>query len=990
MVTNFLSNRHLQEWANSGVKAELTRLNVKTLMGTSPYEYLCYSEGLERRNDGRLSEKWLKRYRYTELGGWWCSGIDILTGEESEWGCFKPDVPYTYTEYGLGFDPENPKIKRKTVKYEHPAKTATEIFCLKVLEEIWLKIAKRYDIYPYCPLPTQESPKIYESCRRNPESQFWAYVIDSGIPISLTEGAKKAGSLLESGHCAIAVSGIWNGIRQPKDEFGHKIGLPYLIPQLKIFTGGDREINLVFDHDEKWETQKKVRQAIEKTGKLLELSGAKVKVVTWRSGEKGVDDLIVAKGQEYYESVYNNRLNLSEYKLKAFLDLTPYISLNINERYIPESLEIPEATKVIGLRSLHGTGKTEWLANKVQKYLNRGQKVLIIVHREQLARELARRFGIDYRTELRTSETQGVLGYALCIDSLHPYAKPAFNAENWADAVVVMDEVEQVLWHLLNGGTCQKKRTQILKTFKKLLQTVACSELGKIFLADADLSPISINYVEQLIGFKVNRFVVSNSYVPVNNRQLYRFMGKNPSQLIARLENHLFQGKKAIIHTDGQKHKSDWGTRNLESIVKGKFPHLRVLRIDRQSLGDKKNSAYGCIAHLNEVLSDYDVVICSPVIETGVSIESVDFEGVFVISHGVQTVDSVVQTMQRVRGNIPRYIWVKGSSQRIGNGVSDFRSLLRTTHKLANANIAMLQKLGISEVEEMGFYEEDLGGCSPSLVAWGKRACVINHQNSFFAQSVLKKLEALGYQLTIDYEVGEERITEEIKQIKAENYHRHCQEVASAESLTDKEYEILRNKQGLTEEEDSQLEKATMSRLYTTDEVTPELVEKHEEGWFMAIQLHYFLTVGQEYLAEKDRKAVSSLSESDKFEVFKPDFNKVTLGLKVFTLRALQIEQFFDSGAEFTHGKLQDWYKMITTPVMKSQLRAILGINIGEKDTAVGVAQRILKLLGVKLQYNRRERVNGQAVRVYKGVLLTDGREEVFSRWLNQEGEMAA
>ena len=85
---------HLIEWQNSCVDEELTRLNVTALDGSSPSEYLLYSDALPRRNDGRVSQSILKRYEHTSQGGWWCSGIDLLTGHEDLWGCFKPDHPF--------------------------------------------------------------------------------------------------------------------------------------------------------------------------------------------------------------------------------------------------------------------------------------------------------------------------------------------------------------------------------------------------------------------------------------------------------------------------------------------------------------------------------------------------------------------------------------------------------------------------------------------------------------------------------------------------------------------------------------------------------------------------------------------------------------------------------------------------------------------------------------------------------------------------------
>ena len=49
--------KHLTEWLNSGVDEEIYHLNVRSLSGTLPYEYLLYSPKISRRNDGRLRDR---------------------------------------------------------------------------------------------------------------------------------------------------------------------------------------------------------------------------------------------------------------------------------------------------------------------------------------------------------------------------------------------------------------------------------------------------------------------------------------------------------------------------------------------------------------------------------------------------------------------------------------------------------------------------------------------------------------------------------------------------------------------------------------------------------------------------------------------------------------------------------------------------------------------------------------------------------------------
>lgn len=276
----FIQDLHQQEWLNSKIAPDLIALNLQSLTGTNPYEYLFY--GLpysERRNDGRIRDKWLNRYRHIEDGGWWCSGIDLLKGGDSQWGCFKPNQPR--------YDSHN----RKTIKYEHPPCVATELFALKVSDRIWHEIADRFSL-------SVEGDNFWDWVKQTPR-----------LPILITEGAKKAAALLSSGYCAIALPGIFNGYRSDGDRS--------LIPQLGVLACANREFVFAFDSDKRLKTKENVANAVITTGKLLEERGCRVSVMEWDNAlGKGVDDLLVNQGEERLEAIYEKRTRLAEYEQK--------------------------------------------------------------------------------------------------------------------------------------------------------------------------------------------------------------------------------------------------------------------------------------------------------------------------------------------------------------------------------------------------------------------------------------------------------------------------------------------------------------------------------------------------------------------------------------------------------------------------------------------------------------------------------------------------
>ncbi|MGL5938877.1 MAG: plasmid replication protein, CyRepA1 family [Waterburya sp.] len=967
-----ITQKHSQEWLKSAVDKILIKLNVKSLEGYEPLDRLLYGLSNEdRRNDGRIRDKILNRYAHTEHGGWWVSGIDILTGFESLWGQFKPDCPYQYQEEYRGFDPQS-KAKNKIIKYEPPKNVPTEIFALSVPLHLWKAIALRYDI----PLP--ENIVVTEDGKAN---GFWAWVIEHpSVPLIITEGAKKAGALLTAGYVAVALPGIYNGYRQKKDDYGNKIGLPTLIPQLKAFAQKEREIIFCFDNDVKPKTVKNVRMAIASTGRLFAKQGCRVSAITWIYPEKGVDDLIAALGVDCFNELYKARLPLSRFNLISLLDLSKYNPLQINERYLSENLVTPEFAQIIGLRSPKGTGKTEWLVRRIQKFIREGKPVLVITHRIQLAKALCARFGIDHIEEVKNSETKGILGYGLCIDSLHSNSSAHFNPDHWSEAVVVLDECEQVIWHTLESSTCRDNRVAIIENFQRLLQIVI-STGGKIYLSDADLSCIAIDYVQQLIGVPVDIWIVDNVYKSRRKRQLYTYSGSDPRDLVSALVKDLKRGEKALIHTTGQKTQSKWGSINLESYLKKLFPGLKILRIDSESVSEPGHQAMGCMENLNAILPLYDIVICSPVVETGVSIDLTGhFNSVWCIAYGLQTVDAVCQALERLRDDVPRHIWIKTTAKgnRIGNGSTSFQALLRSQNQQTKSNILLLQQAGFDEFDDL-----DANFCPSSLFAWAKRACLVNVGKNNYRQEIINKLLSEGYELVqseaIDID-DSQTVKNQIKETAQQNYQQFCQAVPQVDTPSDSELETLANKKAKTPQERLIERKGKLIKRYGL-EVTPELVEKDDHGWYGQLQLHYYLTVGNIYLAGRDRRSLAYIKEQGLGKGFQVDINKQQLSTKIKALQYIGIEQFFDESAEFSQDSLADWLDFVIK--LRFDIHAVLGVCINpEKDTAVAVAQRILAKFGLSLKFKHQVRRDGKRVRIYSGCNLNnDGRSLVFDNW---------
>lgn len=1009
-----LKQSHFQEWLNSGVDPDIIALNVVSLEGQSVYDYLL-TGNVPRRNNGRVRDHILKKLTHCEDGGWWCQG-------EGLWGQFKPDKSRKNQE-------------GKTVKYEAPPRLEATLYKLRVSWRIGLKIARKngyeqqyserllqayeanqasraatgkeekadgsttrtcrtgHSVRGTSPvgfgrlvsdhgrkgvlLPTQES--AFADFIATEDAGFWDWVEQTpSIPITITEGAKKAGALLTAGYVTIALPGIWMGIRTPKDILGYKIGKTHLIPALERFAVAGRKFNFVFDQDTKPKTVQQVNKAIDATAWQLKQKGCEVRVTNWSSKlGKGVDDLIVGHGTEAFDRAYEQALNLENWKASCYSQLTYEPQTRLNRRFLGE-LNLPASARLVAIKSPKGTGKTEAIISVVAAAQDIGQKVLVITHRVQLGKALCDRFGMDYVTELKDSETRGVFGYGLCVDSLHPKSQARFNPEDWEDCLVIIDEVEQVVWHMLNSSTCQKNRVAILKNFKRVIQNA-----GRVIVADADLSDTSINYLVKLLDRAIEPYIVQNDWQPGEEHRwlISSYTDSTPASLVAQIENELQSGGKAFVLCSAQQAKSRWGTQVLEEYFKNRFPEKRISRIDSKSIADPNHPAYGCIDKLNDILGQYDLVLASPSIETGVSIDiKGHFTACFGIFQGVQAVNSACQMLARLRDPVPRYIWAAPHGiGKISKGELSISAIQASQYKLTSANVRLLINAGIEEFSSNPFQNE-------SLECWGKMAVRINAGMVHYRDSLIEALKAEGH-LIVEGDVADDAkdIKQEVTAAKETVYAAHCEAISSAGDITETVYESLKDQRAKTEVERHQQRKHELQKRYATDTVTPDLVKGDDDGLYPKLRLHYYLSLGKDHVTDRDKRAAAAQLEQGEGDLWQPDFNGSQLGLKTRGMNLLGIPALLDPDREFRNSDtdLQEFAKLAKSNPY--QMKVVLGVTVKPDDTPIVIFQRCLAKLGLKLSYIKMEGTQGSRMRVYQLAGLADGRVELFQRWKERD-----
>ncbi|WP_413172475.1 plasmid replication protein, CyRepA1 family [Anabaena azotica] len=1005
MIVDYLHPQHLEELVkDSCIDLHLARLNFRSLQGAIAYQYLLISEQLPRTNTGMIKSSWLQRYSHITAGGWWCSGRDPLNNwQMMEWGCFKPTQP-------------RQNKNGKSIKYEHPPSTATRVFCLRVTLQIWQQVSQRYNI------PMPENIIISED---GEAEGFWQWIMECNLSIIICEGAKKAAALLTQGYVAIAIPGITSGYRVVKDAFG-KVTRRQLIPDLEVFTSKNRNFYICFDFETQAKTIAAVSNAISQLGCLLQQQNCAVKVVELPGKEKGVDEFIVAKGAASFEKIYRQSVDLEIYlaQTKPHTELTITPALIVNQPYL-EKIPFP-TSGLVGVKSAKGTGKTTGLQAVVNQAKSRNQPVLLITHRILLGRFLCEKIGIQWGIthEAWSIEEEPKLpihnyqlsinkSFGLCIDSIWK-----LNPEDWHGGIVILDEVEQSLWHLLNSNTCKQKRVRILRVFQELIAKVLTTG-GLVIAQDADLTDISLEYLQGLAGTKITPWVVLNQWKPQQGWDVTFYDSPNPTPLIHQLELDLIAGRKCYVTTDSRTGR--YSCETIEHYLKERLQKLRqqfpdTLVVSSQTTNTPGHAAVDFITAINQKITDYNTVFVTPSLGTGISIDVRHFDRVYGIFQGVITDSEARQALARVRDDIPRVVWcAKRGIGLIGSGSTNYQLLSHWYQENQKENLALLSPLHKIDVDLPMVYDP------VHLRTWAKLSARVNASIRLYRQSLQDGLIADGHQVMMrsntvqnniirdlrlaffatdasDSETRKRLIMEivkvqkdwaqsrqkakdikrKIKEIKQQNQLLAAKAVANASDIDYCEYNQLLNKHSLSDEERDQMNKYLLRDMYGI-EVTPTLKLRDDKGYYGQLLTHYYLTHESEYFHVRDQQEWHQQLYWGEGKVFLPDLRTYTL--KVEAMRALGMLQFLENGRVFKENDADlIWLKNVAMQSNKHIKRA-LGIDVvNGKEVVSGmkILGRLLNLLGLKLQ---------QVNDVYQidSATLNDGREDIFNVWQQRD-----
>jgi hypothetical protein len=694
--------------------------------------------------------------------------------------------------------------KGKLCKYETPTGNGSRAFLPHIPTEMRDRISQRYNVtVPH-------------------DGSFWHWLQHHpDIPIVLTEGGKKALALLSLGYVVIALYGVNGGYRTLFE------GSRQLIADLVPFAIVKRQITLAFDQDPKASARRRVTVAIHRFSALLRQAGCDVAIAQWESHQgKGVDDLIVAGGAAAWEQAYLSALTFEDWqhwqRLAHRLTLPAALQVETADLSRLEITTLPERG-LIAIASSKGTGKTKFASTLLVGV----ERVVAGGHRIALMRNLSERLGLDYLGDVDKANGKFIAGSAytlrlgLCVDSLL-----AIDPNTFAGCDLVLDEVVQVVRHLLTSSTCAKdgKRPALLARFRLLVQNAR-----RVIVADADLDNATLSYLRDLRGDGEPVFLIRNTYQP----QGYpvRFIeSPDRTAIVSRLltaAHDLEAGKVLFVSTD-----SKGTSKLLARLLLKDCPTLRILLINSETSGGEWEQEFIKIPDPVLLSGEYDIIICSPSVATGVSIEAQGkIAAVYGVFTGASSTDAdMAQALGRVREPVERIVWCAKSG-------SNFSQVSRSTHPIdvrshlqqkTTATVSLLRcSLREDIVGDFGSYHWD---ADPHLNLFCRIVADQNRAMLNLRQALLVRLRFEGNRVTIEEHDTHPALKLLLKQTRREQQEIEAEALAAAVDLTYLEVQALEQKERLDPDEILAIAKFYLKDFYALDSLSVEDILWDNEG----------------------------------------------------------------------------------------------------------------------------------------------------------------
>ena len=599
-------------------------------------------------------------------------------------------------------------------RYVAPKGIGNRAFFPRLDDETIVKICQRYAIDP---ATIGEDP--------------WETFKDRQLPLTVTEGAKKALATIGQGVLACAVYGC------------SCLGSPDLEGWQNLIIGMDQDNG--FDshgHSKRGKTISAVLGGVKTHLKPL---GVNVQFIAWdyRHG-KGIDDLLVHSPDRFWEAINNPKNSLLNIKDSIALDIKPDYIITTREEL--EALLPTIEGKLTIIDAPTGAGKTEAMGVLTNNH-NLSHIGLTPLRSLSVGMANTLDLGVFNDGDRRDIDDR----VCACINSAFKIRPPrSYN--------LYLDEYEASLDSLYRGSLCKEKRLQRIQGFEKLAHNA-----DRIFAMSATALARDIRKLESIAGekaivirFTPNTFKKAPVHLTIGDGE----KGSNATafnMVLESLASDIRAGLSAIVACDyaNSQGASEVGLMGIHAW--GLQPD-HVLIYSRDTLQDDRIIAFRAAPDKGQWLVENGIRLFSysPAMASGVSIKDPIGVRIFDTRYAFLNGNSIapaqaVQILNRYRSSIPvtAYCALRGS----------FTPLIRGAYKELDSDAKRLNR-------HIG------GGFGVDRYALEcDRA--LSFQFSQYAEAFRYWLERDGHEVAIDLvshveEISRPNLKNEIRQWRAE------------------------------------------------------------------------------------------------------------------------------------------------------------------------------------------------------------------------------
>jgi len=630
------------------------------------------------------------------------------------------------------------------------------------------------------------------------------------------------------------------------------------------------------------------------------------------------------------------------------------------------------------------SGKSYMKKQYIKRWRSSGGKVINIGCRRVLCESQSTEWELTYILDAeKESYSLPVIferdgGLSVVIDSLLK-----LKNIDWENTLIILDEFEQFVSHLLTSNTSVKDYRGYILQFLEDCFKLSLATGGKIIASDADSSDISSDWLEGVTGIKPFKLKNINKS---HNNNCFIFAGDKSGydDLIKNIFNDLANKEKIFVASDSRK--------DLEALlieVQKEFPNLPCEIVTSDTVAEAYIRDF--IKSPDKAIEETQVLMlgASPVMQSGVSIDIKGyFSKVYGICTGIIEPSIMRQLLIRVRDNCDRYLWIADKARGIYSNDFDYQKILASKDNFIqslpeiaqyvtalNENLTNVELL--DKIKELLDKQNNLADINS--VTKAKLTARRNLALSNYRAVLIEELQQEGYVIHDDYESQTVSVVTggvDLAVTKKDIDMNKAIAVDKAEDISKFEQERLKNKPYITKDEQNQLLKYAIKDNFPLVALNPLFILNYiiKDNWqtLKAVKRFWF-TQNKEIAKHLDTKAIHYQNKVALtggklwLEDIKPNSSYTALferlGLSELINDNLPVNKNSEQ-LKALFERCKDYRKI--DGISNRELLRNCGVKFSNNVELVNLLRKVLKLFGYKLEcVDRTEDDKGSTVRHY-------------------------